>query len=239
MDQRVSYEVSPSGAVAVITLDDGKANALSPAMQAEINGALDKAEADNLAVLLRGRDGVWCGGFDLKLITGGGEPAEAIGMLNGGYALAYRLMTFSRPTVIECTGHAVAMGLFLLLSADYRIGPQAPIRLVANEVAIGLTMPKTAVEIMRQRLHPSYLLRATLLAEQFDINEAVQGGLLDKVVAPDALHETALATAEAFAALHAGAHLGSKKRAREETWAAMRAAMELDAAEMGGRTFGS
>lgn len=239
MDQPVSYEVSPSGAVAIITLDDGKANALSPAMQAEINGALDKAEAGDLAVLLRGRDGVWCGGFDLKLITGGSEPAEAVKMLNGGYALAYRLMTFPRPTVIECTGHAVAMGLFLLLSADYRIGPQAPIKLVANEVAIGLTMPKTAVEIMKQRLNPSYMLRATLLAEPFAIDEAVAAGLLDKVVAPEELHDTALATAEAFAALHAGAHLGSKKRVREETWAAMQATMQIDAAEMGGRSFGS
>jgi enoyl-CoA hydratase len=207
-------------------------------MQGEISTALDRAEAENLTVLLRGRDGVWCGGFDLKILTGGqGSPGEAVGMLNGGYALAYRLMSFPRPVVVEVTGHAVAMGFFLMLSADYRIGPQAPIKLVANEVAIGLTMPKTAVEIMRQRLTPSYLVRATLLAEPFDINEAVQGGLLDKVVAPESLHETALATAEGFAGLDAAAHLGSKKRAREETWAAMRAAMEIDAAEMGGRNF--
>ncbi len=179
---------------------------------------------------------MWCGGFDLKILTAGaGEPGDAMKMLNGGYALAYRLMTFPRPTVIECTGHAVAMGLFLLLSADYRIGPQAPIKLVANEVAIGLTMPKTAVEIIRQRLAPSYALRATLLAEPFAVDEAVSAGLLDKVVAPESLHETALATAEAFAALDAAAHLGSKKRIRKETWAAMEAAMKIDAAEMEGR----
>lgn len=233
MDQLVSYQLTESGAVAVITLDDGKANALSPRMQSEINTALDLAAADEAAVLLRGRDGVWCGGFDLKILTGGqGGPGEAVGMLNGGYALAYRLMSFPRPVVVEVTGHAVAMGFFLMLSADYRIGPQAPIKLIANEVAIGLTMPKTAVEIMRQRLTPSYLIRATLLAELFSVDEAVQGGLLDKVVAPESLHETALAAAETFAALDAGAHLGSKLRAREETLAAMRSAMEIDAAEM-------
>jgi enoyl-CoA hydratase len=234
MDQLVSYQLSDTGAVAIITLDDGKANALSPAMQSEINAALDLAAADEAAVLLRGRDGVWCGGFDLKILTGRGE-GDAVGMLNGGYALAYRLMSFPRPVVVECTGHAVAMGFFLLLSADYRIGPQAPIKLVANEVAIGLTMPKTAVEIMRQRLTPSYLIRATLLAEPFSIDEVVQGGLLDKVVPPELLHETALAAAEGFAALDAAAHLGSKLRAREETLVAMRAAMDIDAAEMSGR----
>jgi enoyl-CoA hydratase len=231
-DELVRYELSESGAVAVITMDDGKANALSPKMQAEINAAFDRAESDKAAVLFRGRDGVFCGGFDLKVLTGGGD--DAIGMLNGGYALAYRLMSFPRPVVIECTGHAVAMGLFLLLSADYRIGPQAPIKLIANEVAIGLTMPKTAVEIMRQRLAPSYLLRATVLAELFGVDEAVSAGLLDKVVDPGALHETAIQTAEAFAALDANAHVGSKMRAREETLAAMRAAMASDAAEMSG-----
>ena len=41
---RVTYEFADG--IALITLDDGKVNALSPDMQAEINAALDKAEAD-------------------------------------------------------------------------------------------------------------------------------------------------------------------------------------------------
>jgi enoyl-CoA hydratase len=67
-----------------------------------------------------------------------------------------------------CTGHAIAMGAFLLPSGDYRIATTAPARLTANEVAIGLTVPRAATEILRQRLTPAAFQRATLLAEVFD-----------------------------------------------------------------------
>jgi len=56
--------------------------------------------------------------------------------------------------IIGCTGHAVAMGAFLLLCGDYRVGVDGPFRIVANEVAIGMTMPFTAIEFCRQRLTP-------------------------------------------------------------------------------------
>ena len=77
-------------------------------------------------------------------------------------------MAFPTPVVVACTGHSVAMGVFLLLSGDYRVGPTGPYKFTANEVAIGLTMPLAAVEICRQRLAPAQLNRAV----------APRGGLL-------------------------------------------------------------
>jgi hypothetical protein len=44
MGTLVTYHLAES--VASITMDDGKANVLSPAMLAELNAALDRAEAD-------------------------------------------------------------------------------------------------------------------------------------------------------------------------------------------------
>jgi enoyl-CoA hydratase len=52
MGNLVAYDLA--GPVASITLDDGKVNALSPQMLAEIGAALDQAEADSAAVLLTG-----------------------------------------------------------------------------------------------------------------------------------------------------------------------------------------
>ena len=52
--------------VAVITLDDGKANALGAQSWAELNEALDMAEAEDAIVVITGREGVMSGGFDLK-----------------------------------------------------------------------------------------------------------------------------------------------------------------------------
>src|SRR5262245_19434325 len=106
--------------VATITLDDGKVNALSLAMLAELNAALDQAEAAKAAVVLAGWEGRFSGGFDLGVFRGG-DPADGIKMLREGFTLSHRLLSFSTPVVAACTGHAIAMGAFLLLSADYRI----------------------------------------------------------------------------------------------------------------------
>jgi enoyl-CoA hydratase len=72
-------------------------------------------------------------------------------MLERGFQLALRLLDHPAPVVIACNGHAVAMGLFLLLSGDYLIGVDGPFRLVANEVAIGLTMPLTFADVAAVR----------------------------------------------------------------------------------------
>src|SRR6185436_13595053 len=168
--------------VATITMDDGKVNALSPAMQAEISKALDQAEADGAVVVLTGRDGVFSAGFDLGVMRGGGD--EAVSMVRGGFDLAHRLLSFPTPVVVACTGHAIAMGVFLLLSGDYRVGADGPYKLVANEVAIGMTLPRAAIEILRQRVAPAHFNRAAILAEIYTSANAVEAGFLDRVVEP-------------------------------------------------------
>src|SRR5215469_14464323 len=137
----VTYELSDG--VATIAMDDGKVNCLSPRMLGGLNEALDRAESDRATVLLTGREGRFSAGFDLPLLRAGGEPARL--MVRAGFELALRVLSFPTPVVIGCTGHAVAMGAFLLLSADVRIGAAGPFRITANEVAIGLTMPRAAV----------------------------------------------------------------------------------------------
>lgn len=214
------------GAVAIITMDDGKANVLSPAMQSEINAALDAAEVEGAVVLLRGRSGFFSGGFDLAILRSGGAQASA--MLRGGFDLAERLLTFPRPVVAACTGHAIAMGAFVLLSADVRVGGAGFYKITANEVAIGLTMPRAAIEILRQRLTPAAFTRATLLAEVFSPSNAIEAGFLDQVVSPDALAEAGLELGGRLASLNVRAYTQTKLRARQTTMDAFRSALEAD-----------
>jgi enoyl-CoA hydratase len=217
MPDPVTY--SYDGTIATITLDDGKANALSPPIQAAIGSALDQAEADAAVVVLAGRPGVFSGGFDLRVLGEGGD--EAVAMLRGGFQLAHRLLSFPRPVIVACTGHAVAMGSFLLLSADYRVGADGPFRIVANEVAIGLTMPHAALAILRWRLSPAYFDRAVMLSETFDPGTAVAAGFLDRVVDSDDVPAAAAEVATAAAALDARAHAATKRRARAATLTAI------------------
>ena len=230
MNTRVTYQLADS--IATITMDDGKVNVLSPDMLGEINAALDRAVTDGAVVVLTGRDGILSAGFDLKVLGAGGP--DAVAMLRAGFELSERLLSFPTPVVVACPGHAMAMGVFLLLSGDYRIAAAGPYKIRANEVAIGMTMPRAAVEILRQRLTPAAFTRATLLSETFTPDNAIEAGLLDRVVDSIELLDVAHRTAAEFATLDMRAHAASKLRAREETLRALRAGIEADMAELGG-----
>ena len=224
MGTLVGYRLE--GSVAAITMDDGKVNALSLQMINEIDAALDQAAADRAVVLLGGREGVFSAGFDLPVVRAGGP--ESVAMFRAGFELAERLLGFPLPVVVACTGHAVAMGLFLLLSGDYRLGVAGPYRLTANEVAIGITLPHAAAEVLRQRLAPAYFNRAAILAESFSPDNAVEAGVLDRVVGAGELAAVARGTAEALAALDLAAHAATKLRVRQPALNAIRAGIEAD-----------
>ena len=224
----VTYEHADG--IATITLDDGKVNVLSRSTLAEIKAALDRAEADGAVVVLTGRDGLFSAGFDLAVLNAGGT--DAVDMLREGFELAARVLAFPTPVVIACTGHAIAMGVFLLLSGDYRVGAAGPYRITANEVAIGLTMPRAAVEICRQRLNPAHFNRAVVLAELFTPADAVDAGFLDRVVPASELCDIARTTAELLTTLDMPAHGASKIRARQPALQAIRAAIEADDSEL-------
>jgi enoyl-CoA hydratase len=217
--------------IATITLDDGKVNVLSPDMLDQVNTALDEA-ADAAVVVLTGRPGVFSAGFDLRVLQARDEAADR--MIRGGFELAARLLTFPAPVLIACTGHAIAMGSFLLLSADYRIGAEGPYKITANEVAIGMSIPVAAIEICRQRLSPTHLSRALTLAETFPPAEAAAAGFLDLVVPEPELADAAAAAASRLAALDRAAHAVTKLRVRGATAAAIRADLEATSAGLRG-----
>jgi enoyl-CoA hydratase len=227
MGALVTYRLQDS--VATITMDDGKVNVLSMAMLTQLDAALDRAAADRALVVLTGREGVFSAGFDLPVLRAGG--AAAVDLLRAGFDLAARLLAFPTPVLVACTGHAVAMGVFLVLSGDYRIGASGPYKLTANEVAIGMTMPLAAVEICRQRLTPACFNRAVVIAEVFSPENAVAAGFLDRVVPAAELAEASARAATELAGLDLDAHAATKLRARQVAGTALGEAIEADDAE--------
>ena len=215
--------------VAHIAMDDGKANVLSPAMLAQLNLAFDRAESDQAVVVLAGRAGLFSGGFDLKVMRQGASEASA--MMDAGFNFAQRILAFRAPVVVACTGPAIAMGAFLALSGDFRIGINGPFRIMANEVAIGMTMPYGIVELCRQRLTPSHLSRVLSLAEPFSSHGAVSAGFFDDVVDEAVLGEAAHSKAVELAQLHRPSFVNTKLRIRREALDAIRRGFERDASE--------
>ena len=202
-------------------MDDGKVNALSPAMLDAVGAALDRAEADGAVVLLTGRERTFSAGFDLRC-----EPERMSEMAGGGARLAERLMAFPSPVVAACNGNAIAMAAFLLLCADHRIGAEGDFRIGLNEVAIGLTVPWFGIAIARHRLSRPYFDRCTVTGVQLGPEEARAAGFLDQVVAPERLRGVALEVARELGGIDRAAHAATKLRVREEALAGVRDGIE-------------
>jgi enoyl-CoA hydratase len=214
------------GQIATITMDDGKVNALSIAMLQAVHEALDQAERDEAVVVLTGRERYFSAGFDLKVFTS--EPEQLLEMLTLGATLAERILSFPRPVVVACPGHAVAAGAFPLLSADVRIGVEGPFQIGLNEVRIGLTVPWFAIELARHRLHPAHFDRAVVNAAMYAPDVAILPGFLDRVVPAGELRSASLQAAAQLAELNSTAHAATKLRARADALAALRSAIETE-----------
>jgi enoyl-CoA hydratase len=220
----VRYELADG--VATVCMDDGKVNALSPALVAALGAAVARAEGEARALVLAGRPGRFSGGFDLAVM---GESPEAAGALvTAGAELALRLYGCPCPVVAACTGHAIAMGAVLLLAADVRLGAEGDFKIGLNEVAIRLTLPAFATELARDRLSRRHLTRATLLAELYPPAAAVDAGYLDRLAPLDAVVAEARAEARRLAELAPQAFAGTRRRLRGETIARVRATLAED-----------
>jgi enoyl-CoA hydratase len=220
----VQYNVEEG--IATIRIDDGKRNALAPAVLREIHAAFDQAENDQAIVVMTGRDDVFSAGFDLKVMKKGGTAA--IGMLRRGYKLPARVLSYPYPVIAACNGHALAMGVFLMLSADYVIGTRGDFKIAANEVAIGMTMPRVAAAVLRNRLDPSAFQKAVTVAQYFDVESAQTVGFFDELVAPGESMARAMDLAKQFRELDMRAHKKSKRQIRRALTWKLRGLVPLD-----------
>ena len=220
----INFEINEK--IAIITLKNGKVNAISHQIITEINDALDQAEAEEAAVIITGREGLFSGGYDLNTMKE--SSTAAVSLVTAGSTLSRRMLSFPFPIIGACSGHAIAKGAFLLLSCDIRIGTQGPYKIGLNEVAIGMTMHQAGIELARNRIPINYLTRSLITAELFDPETAITAGFLDTVVAYEQLISTAITAAKQLLTLNMAAHHSTKLKERKEFLSALDAAIEID-----------
>lgn len=200
------------GDIGIITMDDGKVNAFSFEMIKQVNEALDHLESQVKAIILTGREGKFCGGFDLQTMKAGGDGKERL--LKEGFQLSYRLMDMAVPVVIACNGHALAYGAVLLLSGDYRIGKNGDYKLGLNEIAIGVEMPQYGVDLVRERVAQPYQIPAMANSILYTPSEAVCAGFLDTVEENEDVVACAHKVASQLSQLDLTAHAKAKRALR-------------------------
>ena len=223
-------QVTIDGSVALLHLDDGKANAITHEVIDAMHDGLDRALAEAGAVVIAGRPGRFSAGFDLKVMGAGDKPMQDLVL--AGAELLLRIYAHPQPVVSACTGHALAGGALLLLASDTRIGAEGEFRIGLNETAIGMPLPVFAVELARDRISSHLLTKATIQAELYDPTGAVVAGYLDWHLPAEKVVAEAIAEAGRLSELRRGAVAATKARLRGATLRRIRSTLTDDIAEL-------
>jgi len=205
----------------IITMDDGKVNALNKDKLDALVEALADCAGDQAPVILKGRKGIWSAGFDLKGFAAGADAALA--QLEAGRQAILAILKHPAPVITVCEGHAYPMGAFLMLAADHAIGIEGKFVCGMNESKIGMVLPLYATALGMARLAPAGR-KAVASGRMFAPGEALAAGYFDEVIAPDELEAVLAARAEHMKSLNAGAFAGNKAIINQQVIADVEAA---------------
>jgi enoyl-CoA hydratase len=180
----MKYEVKDN--IVTLIFDDGKANVVGHSFLDDINAGLDRTEEEQAgAVILRGREGMFSAGFDLKEFEKGVE--EGLSMVRRGFELLVRLYSYPLPLVAACTGHGIAMGAFIMMTCDMRVGTRGDFKMSLPETRISMDLPPILLELARSRISRRHMNRVALLSEVYNPEQGIDAGFVDEVVDADEL----------------------------------------------------
>jgi enoyl-CoA hydratase/carnithine racemase len=177
--------------VAVLTLRNGKVNALSSALLAEISTAVDELAADLPgAVVITGGERIFAAGADISEFGG---PDEAGPITAAFHSALDRLAALDRFVIAAVAGYALGGGCELALACDYRV---AGARAVFGqpEILLGIIPGGGGTQRLARLVGPSRAKELCITGRQVAADEALRIGLADEVVDGDP-HERALALA--------------------------------------------
>jgi enoyl-CoA hydratase/carnithine racemase len=175
--------------VAVITLANGKVNALSRELLAAIHAAVGELAADLPgAVVVTGGDRLFAAGADISQFGG---PDEAATITEGFHTALDALAALPRMVIAAVSGYALGGGCELALACDYRIASDKAV-FGQPEILLGIVPGGGGTQRLPRAIGASRAKEMCMTGRQVRAEEALRIGLVDEVVAPDELHPRAL-----------------------------------------------
>ncbi len=220
----MKYELKDN--IAVITFDNGKANAVNPDFMDAIDTFLDQAQSEADAVVITGRSGMFSAGYDLKILQA--DPTAGLAMINRGFVMLNRFYAFPKPVVAACEGHAIGLGAFLLLVADTRLGADSDYVVRLPETAIAMPFSELLLAIAKARIAPLEHMKRIVQSVPCTPSEAVSAGFLDALVPTEQLMPAALIVARELAELPAKYYAQNKLDVRKESLKIMAESLSVD-----------
>jgi enoyl-CoA hydratase len=191
MSELVHLERRDDG-VAVITLNNGKVNALSQATLAALRDiAVELTENPPGAVVVTGGPKIFAAGADISEF-GGPDEARAIGF--GFHDALDTLAAIPRFVIAAVSGYALGGGCELALACDYRIAGERAV-FGQPEILLGIIPGGGGTQRLARAVGASRAKEMMITGRQVRADEALRIGLADEVVPGDELHDRALALA--------------------------------------------
>jgi enoyl-CoA hydratase/carnithine racemase len=187
--------------VTTLTLDrPDQFNALSEALIGELAAALDAVAADDgvRVVVLAGAGRAFCAGHDLREMRARPDPAWHRELFARCAAMMQALPQLPQPVIARVQGVATAAGCQLVASCDLAVASSAA-RFATSGINLGLFCATPAVAVTRNLSRKS-AFELLFTGEFLSAERACELGLVNRVVAPEALDDTVAALARGLAA---------------------------------------
>ncbi|MCA0376951.1 MAG: enoyl-CoA hydratase/isomerase family protein [Gemmatimonadetes bacterium] len=197
--QNLLFDVADRIATITVNRPD-KLNALNDATIAELGRAIDEAAArdDVGGVLLTGAGRAFVAGADISELQSQ-SPLEGRRRARDGQAVFSRFERSGKPVVAAINGFALGGGCELAMACHVRVASEKA-KLGQPEVKLGIVPGYGGTQRLPRLVGRGAALRLLLTGEMIDATEAHRLGLVDQVVAPDALLDTARALLQAMLA---------------------------------------
>ena len=191
------------GGVLTITLNRPESyNACNEQLTTDLQGALKEAEKDSgvRAIILTGAGKAFCSGQDLKDAPAPGTRRSLADSLQRRYnPIIRKLVTLPKPVVGAINGVAAGAGCSLALACDFKIASESAYLLQAF-VNIGLVPDSGSSYFLARAVGYTRAFEIATLGEKIPARQALELGLLNRVVPPASLMEESRRLAERYAA---------------------------------------
>jgi 2-(1,2-epoxy-1,2-dihydrophenyl)acetyl-CoA isomerase len=231
----MTIQVQRAGAAATLVLDRPQArNAFDRALVADLRRALEAVAADDgvRAVVLTGAGGAFSAGADLKAgfdRTPEGHPDVLKALREGYHPIVAALRTMPKPVVAAVNGAAAGIGCSIALACDLVIAAESAFFLLAF-VNIGLVADGGSSLLIPERVGFARAAEMALLGERVPARQALDWGLINRVVPDDELPEAARQLAERLAGGPTRSYAGTKRQLNAWLYSRMAEQLELEAA---------
>jgi enoyl-CoA hydratase/carnithine racemase len=197
----MAVDFSAEGGIGYITLDKPPANSYDRAMVEEFGTAVQEAGADDavkVVILRSASEKFFSAGADVKAFMAN-SPDDNLAMVATSHEALATIATIPKVFVAQIQGHALGGGLELALACDLRFAAQGDYRLGVPEVTLGLLPGNGGTQRLSRLIGASRALELMLTGRQVKPAEALELGIVNRVLAADETEAETLAFAEKLA----------------------------------------